>query len=68
MHELRHTLATEALMAGVPDDVVANVLGHSTVATLHNIYTHPHLQGQQAVVDVVDKLLDSKLKIKIVEK
>jgi integrase len=37
---LRHTFATDALAAGVPDAQVAELLGHSGTAMLHRHYSH----------------------------
>lgn len=36
----RHTFATDALAAGVPDAQVAELLGHSSTAMLHRHYSH----------------------------
>lgn len=36
----RHTYATDALLAGVPDATVAALLGHSGTAMLHKHYAH----------------------------
>ena len=57
LHSLRHTQATALLMAGVPVKVVAERLGHSTVATTQDIYGHvlPHMQDR--AVEVIEKLL-----------
>jgi integrase len=37
-HDLRHTHATLALVAGVPAEVVADRLGHSSVAFTLDVY------------------------------
>jgi integrase len=37
---LRHSFATDALAAGVPDAQVAELLGHSGTAMLHKHYSH----------------------------
>ena len=36
----RHTYATDALADGIPDAVVAELLGHSSTAMLHKHYSH----------------------------
>jgi integrase len=36
----RHTFATDALTAGVPDATVAALLGHTSTAMLHRHYSH----------------------------
>ena len=40
LHDLRHTWATLALQAGVHPKVVAERLGHSTIAVTLNTYSH----------------------------
>lgn len=40
LYGLRHTFATDALAAGVPDAQVAELLGHSSTAMLHRHYSH----------------------------
>lgn len=47
---LRHSAATLMLDQGVPAKVVAETLGHSTIAMTLNVYTHvlPHLQEEAA--------------------
>jgi integrase len=39
-YSLRHSFATDALAAGVPDAQVAELLGHSGTAMLHKHYSH----------------------------
>jgi integrase len=40
VYGLRHSFATDSLAAGVPDAVVAELLGHSGTAMLHRHYSH----------------------------
>lgn len=40
LHDLRHTWATLALLAGVPVKVVSERLGHKTTAITYDIYSH----------------------------
>ena len=40
LYGLRHTYATDALAAGVPDATVAELLGHSSTQMLHRHYSH----------------------------
>lgn len=42
----RHTYATEALLAGEPDAVVAALLGHQSTRMIHKHYSHVSQQGQ----------------------
>lgn len=39
-HTMRHTFATRALENGIPPKVVQELLGHSTITTTLDIYTH----------------------------
>jgi integrase len=40
LYGFRHTFATEALVKGVPDAVVAELMGHRGTQTLHHHYSH----------------------------
>ena len=40
LHMFRHTFATRQLHAGVPVTVVSKLLGHGSISTTLNIYTH----------------------------
>jgi integrase len=40
MRNCRHTFATRQLHAGVPVSVVSKLLGHGSISTTVNIYTH----------------------------
>lgn len=50
LHDLRHTCASLALQAGIHPKVVADRLGHSSIATTLDTYSHvmPDLGGQAA--------------------
>jgi integrase len=52
-HDLRHTHATLLLDAGVAPEVVAERLGHSTMATTLRVYAHV-LPGRQR--EALDRL------------
>lgn len=66
LHGLRHTLISESLTAGVPSEIVSKRAGHSTIAITHDIYGHVLPQHQQAAIDVAEKLITMKPKIKLV--
>lgn len=51
----RHTWATRALAAGVPDTHVAAVLGHTSTAMIHKHYSHLN-QDAKLLRDVVDRV------------
>jgi integrase len=50
LHDVRHTFATLALQAGVPPKVVADILGHASVAFTMDVYSHavPSMQEDAA--------------------
>ncbi len=56
-HDLRHTTATLMLAAGLHPKVVADTLGHSSIAITLDLYSHvtPSLQAQAA--EVMDAIL-----------
>jgi len=57
-HCLRHTYATEMLLAGVHPKIVSEALGHSSVRITLDRYSHaiPHLQTEAAA------LMDARLR------
>ena len=68
-HMLRHTYATELMVAGVNPIIVRDLLRHSTVNTTWNVYTHPSREDQRKVLDdLYDdevKCFDDNMKIKM---
>jgi integrase len=50
-HDLRHSVATVLLVAGVDLKVVSQLLGHSSIAITADIYAHVLPEQQRAVVD-----------------
>ncbi|MGH9890829.1 MAG: tyrosine-type recombinase/integrase [bacterium] len=58
LHDLRHTHATLALMAGIHPKVVSERLGHATIAVTLDTYSHavPALQSEAAtrVANLID--------------
>ena len=58
VHGLRHSLATTALADGVPAKVVAERLGHSSVATTLDRYSHvSEEQDRAAAVSLASKII-----------
>ncbi|AMV26273.1 site-specific tyrosine recombinase XerC [Gemmata sp. SH-PL17] len=51
----RHTFATDALEAGVPDTHLAELLGHSTTAMIHRHYGHLSEKGR-ALKNSLDRI------------
>lgn len=60
LHDVRHTHATLALVAGVPTRVVSDRLGHSAMAITTDVYQHvlPELE-EDAAVRVAQLVFDS---------
>jgi integrase len=52
IHGLRHTRATVLLAAGVHPKVVQEMLGHTTISTTMDIYSHVTPTMQQEAVDL----------------
>lgn len=52
-HMLRHTYATELMMAGINPIIVKDLLRHSEVNTTWSIYTHPKNEDQRDILDKV---------------
>lgn len=55
-HDLRHSAATILFVAGVQLKVVSERLGHASIATTADIYSHVLPEMQQEVVDKIDGL------------
>jgi len=56
-HGLRHTHATHCLEAGVNPKAVADRLGHSSVATTLDLYSHITAATSAAVADHISEYL-----------
>jgi integrase len=56
-HDLRHTHATQLLLAGVHPKVAQERLGHSTVSTTLDLYSHVTTTMQQDAADRLDAAL-----------
>ncbi len=57
LHAARHTYAELALGAGVRLDVVSRQLGHSSIATTGNIYTHDTTEATTDAAEQVGAIL-----------
>jgi site-specific recombinase XerD len=55
---IRHTVATEQLEAGVPEDVVRRQLGHQSVRTLIENYSHVRDAAMKSAMNVREKQLE----------
>ena len=56
LHDLRHSHATHALMAGIHPKVVQERLGHSTISTTLDIYSHVDITMQADAAEKVAAL------------
>jgi integrase len=53
IYDFRHTFATRAIESGIPVAVVAAILGHSGLRTIHR-YVHPTNDAQKSAMQRVD--------------
>jgi integrase len=60
LHDLRHTIATLALTAGIHPKVVQEMLGHSGIAVTLDIYSHVPQAAQRDAADRVASLFATK--------
>ena len=58
IHTLRHTFATINLRNGVPAKIVQEMLGHSTITTTLDLYTHVDLEMQNEAVKKMEEQFD----------
>ena len=56
-HALRHSAATALLTAGTPLEVVADVLGHSTITITADVYAAVVLARRRDAADAMDRAL-----------
>jgi len=56
-HDLRHTCATLLLQQGVHAKVVSELLGHSSIGMMLDIYSHVIPDMQQHAVSAMDAVL-----------
>ena len=57
LHDLRHTMATVALRAGIHPKIVQERLGHSSIALTLDTYSHVTPTLQRAAADMLGELL-----------
>ena len=57
LHECRHTFATLSLLAGVPIEQVARMLGHSDIKVTANTYAHVLPRHLESAVTALDDIL-----------
>lgn len=59
LYGYRHAFATDALAAGLPDAIVAELLGHASPKVLHAHYAHVNAR-RQALKDAAKRIEDSR--------
>lgn len=55
-HDLRHSAATILHEAGVPSQVIRKMLGHASVRTTEEIYSHSTRDGERTAAEKVQEL------------
>lgn len=58
LHSFRHTVATESIVNGVDVSTVSAILGHSSVSTTLNVYTHAVKKAKAKAANVMAGLID----------
>lgn len=56
-HALRHTFATQALRYGMDVKTLATTIGHESVETTLNVYSHATDEGLRSAAKTIDKAL-----------
>ena len=59
LHELRHTLATLSVQAGVPITDISKQLGHASISTTLDFYSHASNESSENVVKGFSKIIDN---------
>lgn len=60
IHSLRHTFATNLIMAGVDIKVVSQLLGHASVKITYDTYVHSSLDSAYAAVNKLNETGNTK--------
>jgi hypothetical protein len=60
-HALRHTFATQSLRYGMDIKTLASVIGHESVETTLNVYSHITDEGMKSAARTIDKTLSSAM-------
>lgn len=58
-HDLRHSFATIALSANIQPKVVQEILGHSTIRTTMDIYSHVMPNIQESSLEILEKAFNN---------
>jgi integrase len=60
LHDARHTHASLMLKAGTHPKIVQERLGHATISTTLDLYSHVSPGLQQAAAEIFDKMLNGR--------
>jgi integrase len=60
LHALRHSAATILVTQGVPLEVVADMLGHSSIRVTADVYSHFVLSRQEQAAAVMDDIMPER--------
>lgn len=64
-HDLRHTFASLLLQAGETPKIIQELLGHSSIITTMDVYTHVVDNGKVGAIQKLNNLLESEIKQEI---
>lgn len=59
-HELRHTSVSLLINAGIQAQTISKRVGHSTISTTQNIYSHLFEKSANEAVNVMSNILENK--------
>ncbi len=62
-HDLRHSVATILLIAGIHPKVVQQRMGHSTIAMTLDVYSHVLPSMQQEAAEKIDDMFRHQLRV-----
>ncbi|MFI9241869.1 tyrosine-type recombinase/integrase [Streptomyces sp. NPDC053086] len=57
LHDLRHTCVTLLLGLGAPPHIIRDIVGHSALDVIMNIYAHADMTEKRAALDQLGSLL-----------
>ena len=61
LHSLRHTFATVAVEAGIPEEVVGRLLNHASKTITGQRYVKPKLDFLRAAMEIIVAELERRL-------
>ena len=64
-HDIRHSAATMMLRSGVSPKIVADILGHASITTTLDIYSHVDVDMQRAAIASITSAIDDAVRIAV---